>query len=221
MVNTDTLPALWAKCINRLKDKVNNRSFWEAIEKTQPIAVEQDTLIIGLDFSNFNQATHIQQTSVQHTIQATIAEMFGRPLKLRLIEGATLADWEALKQRDERIAAMQHSVSARREVDATQTANWDTLGEYIFRMFAPTPYRSLPQGKARYANEALYTLVEAMDTLYTEPPDETMERSLARILERMSNACEIPAPVLAFELERLRAWRKASMEANAAEMEAA
>jgi hypothetical protein len=26
-------------------------------------------------------------------------------------------------------------------------------------------------------------------------------------LERISNASEIPAPVLAFELERLRAWR--------------
>src|SRR5690349_14743533 len=119
-MNTNTLPALWAKCVTRLKDKVNNRSFWEAIEKTQAIAVEQDTLIIGLDFANFNQATHIQQTSVQHQLQTTIAEVFGKPLKLRLIEGSTLADWESVKQRDERVAAMQHSVSVRREVDATQ-----------------------------------------------------------------------------------------------------
>ena len=63
------------------------------------------------------------------------------------------------------------------------------------------------------ANEALYLLVDAMDALYPEDPDEHAERSLARILDRIANASEIPAAVLAFELERLRAWRKAEADA--------
>ena len=55
-----------------------------------------------------------------------------------------------------------------------------------------------------------------MDTLYPEGADEPTERSLARVLDRIANASEIPAAVLAFELERLRAWRKAEAEASAA-----
>ena len=52
-----------------------------------------------------------------------------------------------------------------------------------------------------------------MDTLYPDEPDDVTERSLARTLERISNSSEIPASVLAFELERLRAWRKGGQEA--------
>jgi hypothetical protein len=52
-------------------------------------------------------------------------------------------------------------------------------------------------------------LMDAMETLYPEQPDDAAERSLARVLDRISNASEIPASVLAFELERLRAWRAA------------
>jgi len=77
------------------------------------------------------------------------------------------------------------------------------------RLFTQIPFRALPQGKARYANEALYILLDAMETLYPDPPDDSAERSLARVLERISNASEIPAPMLAFELERLRAWKSA------------
>src|SRR5581483_599616 len=207
-MNAASLPLLWANCIQRLKDRVNNRSFWEAIELTQAVTVEDDTLIIGLDPANFNRASYIQQASTMNTIAKTVEEYFGHPLKLRLIEGTTPADWEALKEREARIATMRHSTEARRTVESAQTDSWDTLYEYLSRLLMQTPHRALPQGKARYANEALYTLVEAMDTLYQEPADDLTERSLARMLDRIANASEIPAPVLAFELERLRAWRK-------------
>ena len=60
---------------------------------------------------------------------------------------------------------------------------------------------------ARYANDALYLLVEAMDTVYPADPDEHAERQLARALDRIGASADIPASVIAFELERLRAWR--------------
>jgi hypothetical protein len=128
---------------------------------------------------------------------------------VRLIEGTSLADWEAVKDRDARVAAMKQQTTTRRIAEEVNTDSWDALYDQIARLYAMTPHRSLPQGKARYANEALYMLVEAMDTLYSDDPDELTERSLARVLERIANAAEIPAPMLAFELERLRAWRRA------------
>ncbi|MCS6777480.1 MAG: hypothetical protein RMJ43_12825 [Chloroherpetonaceae bacterium] len=207
-MNAAALPTLWANCVERLKDRVNNRSFWEAIEATQPITIEDSTLIIGLDALNFNLASHIQQTATMHAVNETVREVFQQPLQVRLIEGTTLADWEMLKEREAQLAASRQQSEVRPAPVDVHADSWDALYDQIARLYATTPYRSLPQGKARYANEALYTLVEAMDTLYPADADEMTERSLARILDRIAGASEIPASVLAFELERLRAWRK-------------
>jgi hypothetical protein len=208
-MNAASLPTLWANCVERLKDRVNNRSFWEAIEQTHPVTIENDTLIIGLDAMNFNHATHIQQTTTMHAVTETVKEVFNHTLQVRLIEGSSLADWEAVKERDARVAAMKQQTVTRKVVEDVNAQSWDALYDHIARLYAQTPHRSLPQGKARYANEALYMLVEAMDSLYPDDADEITERSLSRILERIANASEIPAPMLAFELERLRAWRRA------------
>lgn len=210
-MNAASLPTLWANCAERLKDRVNSRSFWEAIEKVHPITIENDTLIIGLDTLNFNLASHIQQTSTMHTVVTTVSEVFNQTLQVRLVEGITLADWEAVKERDARVAAMKQQTVTRKVAENVNADSWDALYDQIARLYAQTPHRALPQGKARYANEALYMLVEAMDTLYSDNADEVTERSLSRILERIANAAEIPAPMLAFELERLRAWRRSEV----------
>jgi hypothetical protein len=208
-----SLPTLWATCVDRLKDRVNNRSFWEAIELTRPVAIENDTLIIGLDPSNYNRATHIQQTATMHAVTNTVQEIFNLPLQVRLIEGTTLADWESLKDREAHVMAMrQAAVTPRQVMPEGQADSWDALYDQMARLYSQTPHRTLPQGKARYANEALYVLVEAMDYLYPAETDEHAERGLARLLDRISHMADIPAPVLGFELERLRAWRKAGTE---------
>ena len=153
-----------------------------------------------------------QRALSQPTAQSGATDVFGQPLQVRVIEGTTLQDWEATKAKDAYLAAMK-SASANRAVDEDrQLTGWEGLYEQIARMYMTTSQRSLPQGKARYANEALYVVSEAMDTLYGDHPDETAERNLARTLERIGNNSDIPPAVLAFELERLRAWRKASLE---------
>lgn len=203
-----SLPILWANCVNQLKDRVNNRSFWEALEQTHAITIENGTLVLGIDPEQYNMASVIQQVSNMHTVHEVVRQLFGQPLQVRLIEGTVLSDWESTKARDASVAAMRQAAPAPRSAPVGGVG-WDGVTEQISRLYAQAPYRALPQGKARYANEALYLLVEAMDNLYPDDPDEHTERSLARILDRIANASEIPAPVLAFELERLRAWRKA------------
>lgn len=206
------LTLLWANCVERLKDRINSRSFWEALEACRPVTIENDLLIVGLEPENYNRASHLLQVSNMHIINETVHELFNRPLTVRIIEGTTMLDWEATKERDARIEAMKHNTTTRQIKQDAELTGWDGLYEHIARLYMQTPLRALPQGKARYANDALYTLAEAMDTLYPESPEDVVERSLARILERIANTADIPATVLAFELERLRAWRKASQE---------
>ena len=212
-MNAASLPVLWANCVDRLKDRINNRSFWEALEATHAITIENDSLIIGIDAENFNRSTHILQVSTLNTVHRAIEEVFNRPLHLKLIEGVSFADWEAYKAREARIAASKLAAPEAFTTAPPAASNtWDAVYEQLSRLFAQAAHRSLPQGKARYANEALYLLVEAMDTIYPDNPDEHAERNLARALDRIAASADIPASVIAFELERLRAWRKASAE---------
>ena len=203
-----SLPILWANCVNQLKDRVNNRSFWEALEHTRAITIESGTLVLGIEPEEYNHASTITQVSMLHTVHEVVRQLFGQPLKVRIIEGAGLADWDAAKVQDASVAAMKVAVPTARAAPVGGSG-WDSVTDQLSRLYAQAPFRALPQGKARYANEALYLLVEAMDTLYPDEAEEQNERSLARILDRIANASEIPAAVLAFELERLRAWRKA------------
>lgn len=212
-MNAASLPVLWANCVDRLKDRINNRSFWEALEATHAITIEDDNLIIGIDNENFNRSTHILQVSTLNTVHRAIEEVFNRPLHLKLIEGTTFADWEAYKAREARVAASKQATPEQFTTAPTAASNtWEGIYEQLSRLFAQASHRSLPQGKARYANEALYLLAEAMEAVYPDNPDEHTERNLARALDRIAASADIPASVIAFELERLRAWRKASAE---------
>lgn len=214
-MSTASLPILWANCVNQLKDRVNNRSFWEALEHTRAITIESGTLVLGIEVEEYNHASVITQVSVLHTVQEVVRQLFGQSLNVRIIEGTGLADWDAAKVQDASVAALKVAAPIARAAPVGGSG-WDSVTDQLSRLYAQAPFRALPQGKARYANEALYLLVEAMDTLYPNDTDEQTERSLARILDRIANASEIPAAVLAFELERLRAWRKAETEAAGA-----
>jgi hypothetical protein len=211
-MNAASLPVLWANCVDRLKDRINNRSFWEALEATRAITIENDSLIIGIDSEKFNYSSHIVQTSTLNTVHRTIEEVFNKPLQLKLVEGSTLADWEAHKAREARIAASKQAAETVVSAPPGNSDSWEGVYEQLSRLFAQASHRSLPQGKARYANEALYLLVEAMDTIYPDPPNESAERNLARAIDRIAASADIPASIIAFEMERLRAWRKASGE---------
>jgi hypothetical protein len=206
------LAQYWSACVDKLKDRINNRSFWEALEATTAITIDNGVLVLGLAPENVSRGSAIIQTTTAHVVSAVIKEVFGQPLRVELIEGAGIEDWEAFKEREARVAAIKQQALSRRPATPTSSAasgSWEAVYEQMSRLFTQIPFRALPQGKARYANEALYILLDAMETLYPDPPDDSAERSLARVLERISNASEIPAPMLAFELERLRAWKSA------------
>src|SRR5579859_3401636 len=155
------LVLLWANCVERLKDRINNRSFWEAVENCQPITIESDFLILGMATERYHLATHMQQVSHAHVVAQTVQELFNQPLQVRVIEGTTPKDWEATKEHDARIAALRLAAATREIRRDVRSEGWDGVYESIARLYMQTPMRALPQGKARYVNDALYTLAEA------------------------------------------------------------
>ncbi len=212
MSSPASLAPLWATCVDRLKDRINNRTFWEALEHTSPVTVENNTLIIGLIAEDFNYASYIQQQTTFYLVKEVVAEVFNHPYEVRLIEGVTPQEWEATKARDVQLAEIKRREASRptsaalARSEAGGSSNWDALGDSVARYYETVPHHGLPQGKAAFLNEALYQLAEGMQSLYSEAPDEPTERALARIIERVARLADVTPTMLAFELMRTRAY---------------
>lgn len=202
-----TANQIWTRTVSLVKDRVNNRSLWEAIENVVGIVVADDTLIIGMNSRYFNLAGHMSKAEYRTAIERAVAEVAGRPLAVRLIEGDSLADWVTTQERDRRVAAMRASTYERKDRAESESQSWDTLYEMVVRNYSATQNRSLPQSRARYMAESLRLVCDAMDVLYKAPADDAMERLLARVIDRIAANVEIPAAMVAYELERLRAVR--------------
>ncbi|HXG25015.1 MAG TPA: hypothetical protein VNJ09_10700, partial [Chthonomonadales bacterium] len=183
---------------------------WQAMEKATGITVEDNTFIIGLASNIFNLAGHLTVSEHRNAIETALSQLLGRPIKARIIEGTTLQDWIETKKRDERVAAMRETTYERRERQEAAAQSWDTVYEYVARAYSATPLRQLPQSKARFLMEMVHIIRDAMDHLYPQNPDETTERLLARVIDRVATSAEVSPTVVALELERLREQHKSN-----------
>ena len=203
-------PELWTKAVPIVKDRVMNRSFWEAMELAVGVAIDGDTFVVGFNPLQFSHAGHLTVSDHKNALEKALKELAGRPLTVRVIEGDTLEDWNIAKSREARVAAMREATYKQRDRERVQSQSWDALHDRIQRDYSGTQHRSLPQSKARFLTDMLYVVSDAMDNLYGETPDETTERHLARIIEKVADCSGVPAPIVAFELDRLRAWQEQS-----------
>lgn len=207
-IQNNSLSELWNQTVDLIKDKTNNISLWETLEQTVPITLEEDTLIIGINSENLNNPAQLTNTDYKNTIETSLARTFGKTIKFRVIEGTSLDDWKRAKEREARVATMQTTTYNRIDVKSATTHSWDGIFDYVSRSYNAVPFRQLPQMRARYLTDILYALSDVMDELYGDNPSETTERQLARVLEKIATLTEIPAPTIALELDRLRAWQK-------------
>lgn len=197
--------SIWNKTVDMVKDRVNNRALWEALEVSYGITIEDGIFIAGLPTHSFSQSGHINKSDHKNTIEKALSFISGQKLSLRLIEGVTLADWQAAKERDAALAKAKSATYQRRDREDATAQSWDSLGEQIQRAYSATPFRQLPQVKARFTSEWLTRLAEAMATLYPENPDEVTERQLAKVIDKLSGCADMPSSVIALELARIRA----------------
>ncbi len=209
-MQNNSLSDLWNRTVDLVKDKTNNISLWETLEQTVPITMEEDTLIIGINSENLNNPAQLTNTDYKNTIETSLARTFGKTMKFRVIEGTTLDDWKRAMEREMRVATMQNTTYKRSDIKSDTAHSWDGIFEYVSRSYNAMSMRQLPQMRARYLTDILYALSDVMDELYGDNPSETSERQLARVLEKIAALTEIPAPSIALELERLRAWQKQS-----------
>jgi hypothetical protein len=196
---------LWAKTVEQVKLRVNHRSLWETLEKTVGIAIEDGTMIVGMNARYLNEAGHMQTSEHRNVIETTLASFAGQPLKVRLIEGETLADWEATKQRDARVAAMRSATYERKDKESSTAQTWDSLYDRVSKSWSGLHGRQLPQIRSRYIAEMVKAVAQMMDSSQPEDSDEHAQRLIARVIDRIAGNVEVPSAIIALEIDRERA----------------
>lgn len=200
-------PQLWAKTVEQVKLTVNHRSLWETLEKAVGIAIEDGILIVGMNARNFNEAGHMQTSEHRNAIETTASALAGQPLKIRVIEGDTPADWANTQVRDAKVAAMRTATYDRRDKEGAATQSWDHIYEHVAKSWSSLHGRQLPQIRSRYLKEMVGRIADELDRDPPRDSDEHAQRLIARVIDRVAGNVEVPSTVVAFEVDRARAAR--------------
>jgi hypothetical protein len=189
---------LWRAALEKVKVRLVLPGLWRAMEAARPLAVEGDTLVLGYPASVAHEGGNLTDSRNSNVIERALEEEAGRPLRLRLIEGESLQDWETQKRRDEEGAAMMRAAQERRRREASAEQGWDGIAERLTRRYAEMPLRQLPQMQALYLEEAVDALAEAAGRLLGPNAAEVDHRSFARVLDKVADRAQVPAPIIAW-----------------------
>ncbi len=189
----------------KVKDRVIAPTLYRAVELAVGITVDGDEFILGFANPDLPMAGHLRSAQHHAIIDQCVSEVLKHKVRVRIIEGTTPEDYEHYKQQVQARAAVQTTVSAKREKERQVIAAWDEVGEQITRLYARLHLRNLPQMRAEFMWAAFKIISDAVDAMdYSEDADEIQKRALARVFEKFATVVEIPSTMLAFEFFRLR-----------------
>jgi hypothetical protein len=192
------LQALWRYVTEQVKGKITRPNLWRAMEAAKPITLENDELVLGFDAATAHQGTQITDNQTRNTIEQILEAATRRRLKVRIIQGESLADWEAIKAAQVEAARLQEQTKQQYQRQTEAGTTWEAVGEQIVRRFAAQPHRGLSSVQGRFLEEAVETLAEAYGRLMSEDPSEQDERSYTRILERVAERVNVPAAMIGY-----------------------
>lgn len=192
------LERLWHATVEKVKVRLVLPSVWRAMEAARPLTIEGDNLVLGFAASRSHEGSLLLDSKNNNIIERALEEEAGRTLRLRLIEGETLEDWQVARRRDEEAAALQKAAAERRRREASVEHGWDGVTERLTRRYAEMPLRQLPQMQALYLEEAVTVLADAVRRLLGDNAAEIDQRSYARVLDKVADRAQVPAAMVAW-----------------------
>jgi hypothetical protein len=190
------LNALWTQVTDEVKARIVMPSLWRAMEAGKPLAIEEGELVLGFG-AGMGQGGLLMDQRHRNVIEQILEEKTHQRLRLHLIDGDTLEDWELIKQ--QRIEAERLTQQSRQQYrqEAAAGDTWDAVGEHLIRRFSETPHRSLASVQGRYLDEAVNTLAESYGRLMFGEPGEMEERAFSRVLTRVAERVAVPEALIA------------------------
>jgi hypothetical protein len=128
-------------------------------------------------------------------------------LRVRLVDGTHIEDWEAAKLRDAATIANRQQATQKRTTETASFASWEAVYDQVSRLWANSEYRSLASGRGRYIDAALALVINAMDSgLYPAEgkAEEPTERGLNRLIDRIGSISNSDPALIAYLLFQRR-----------------
>jgi hypothetical protein len=192
------LEAVWSNVRERVKERVTGRSLYQALDLLTPIVMEGETLVLGMPSEHALLASHLNAPTVRRWMELFLEEAYGFRPQIVIIEGTTLQDWHLYQRKQAERQRLTETTMRKQAQETRAYTSWEGVYEQVGRTFAATPSRSLATSRARYLQEALQIVREAMQHLPLE--DEMDERQLNRIIERIATNIDAPAALVAWLL---------------------
>lgn len=187
---------VWNLIREKVKQQVTGRTLYRALDALMPVTIEGDTVVLGLPHEEYQLAGHVNAPHVRRLIEQYLMEAYGFQPNLIIIEGTTLADWQLHLRKQEELRKLAEQ-TARKQTQITRAyTTWDSLYEQVGRKFAEVTGRSLALNRARYLQEVVQMVREALTRLPIETEQD--ERQLNRVIERIAANAEVPAAMVAW-----------------------
>lgn len=196
---------MWLEAVERVKDRTLAPVLWRALETGAGVTAEGDFFVVGFPPSDAPMSGYLTSSDHRVTIERVLTELLGKPTRLKVIEGTSVADYEAAKKRDAAAEQARAAVQERKRIERAAEREWETIAEQCARSYANLPFRQLPQMRGQYLFDAVEIISEAMDRIHPGGNmDEVSHRALARVVEKVATLVDVPAAVIALELVRYR-----------------
>ena len=196
---------VWLQAAEKVKDRVIAPTLYRALELPTGIAVEGDEFILGFSNADIPMAGHLRSAQHRAVVDQCVSEVLNRKVRVRIIEGTSLEDYERFKEQIRLRENSSVTVSAQKEQERRVLAAWEEIAEQITRAYARLPLRQLAQQRAEFVWTAFRTISSAIDRMnYSNDSSEIEKRALARVFEKVATVLEIPSTMLAFEFFKLR-----------------
>lgn len=192
------LARLWNSALPEIRNAVTGKGVWQALNSAVPVAFEEGVLVIGLPLEQATLAGHLKTPQAQSAIEREIGARLKERVHVRVIDGATTADWELAKRKDEETRRLQQASLERKLTERSASSDWDAIYDQLARRFAATPNKSLAQNRAAFYRDAVALLSAAVRSNPIQ--DDLAERNLARCIDRVAQYADVPGTIVALHV---------------------
>lgn len=190
----------WDGAVEKVKQKVTGVGAWTALNCAVPVTLEDDVFVLGLSHKDSDLRGHLTLSGTLNAIEQEVSKRLGKNVKVEVIDGITINDWESVKRRREEGKKLRDKVADKDKSARLAAQAWDDVMEEMSRAYNAVANKSLPQSRALMLTRFVNLVAEAV---MSREMDENAERNLGRAIERISTYTDVsPTLVAKFVLEK-------------------
>jgi hypothetical protein len=176
----------------------------DAMEAAVPITLEKNHFVVGLKQADYHLAHNLTALEARNTIENILRAAAGHPITFEVIEGVTLHEWEAIRDRRARAQDAFVALAGRDAADQHFEAVLTQITGEIRHRVSALQDRALPRVRARLLLEIVSGLADAEEMLFDDVDTREAKKAMGRVVDRIASFLEVPPMTLALEIERYR-----------------